>query len=218
MTMLDNAWFILSSVSACLQFRTPAMAQRLRWWWHLPSAGTSAVTPARSLQLKECSLPERDLSPLICHALWCNRLWRVNASRVSLLIKKSVAGNVPSEIKLWTAGVQYLEDDGRCSATQKPDDEPANSNPRPHTQFQSKFNIILSSMTRSGNWVRSFKKYEQNMTSFSIMRATYVVHLFLLNLITRMRRLTFQSTTDRIYDGGPIILSHNIIILTTVLQ
>jgi len=37
---------------------------------------------------------------------------------------------------------------------------------------------------------------------------------------TVMRRVaTFRSTTDPIYDGGPIILQYNIvIILTTVLQ
>ena len=36
---------------------------------------------------------------------------------------------------------------------------------------------------------------------------------------TVMRRITtFRSTTDRIYDVGPIILYYNIIILTTVLQ
>ena len=33
-----------------------------------------------------------------------------------------------------------------------------------------------------------------------------------------MRRITtFRSTRDRIYDGGPIILQYNIIILTIVL-
>ena len=38
-------------------------------------------------------------------------------------------------------------------------------------------------------------------------------------LNTVMRRITkFRSTTDRIYDGGPIILQYNIIILTIVLQ
>jgi hypothetical protein len=38
--------------------------------------------------------------------------------------------------------------------------------------------------------------------------------------ISRVRRriTTFQSTRDRIYDGGPIILQCNIIILTIVLQ
>jgi len=36
---------------------------------------------------------------------------------------------------------------------------------------------------------------------------------------TGMRRIpTFRSTTDRMYDGGTIILQYNIIILTIVLQ
>jgi len=40
-----------------------------------------------------------------------------------------------------------------------------------------------------------------------------------LSLNTGMCRIaTFRLTTDRIYDGGPIILQYNIIILTTVLQ
>ena len=40
-----------------------------------------------------------------------------------------------------------------------------------------------------------------------------------INQNTIMRRITtFQSKTDRIYDGGPIILQYNIILLTIVLQ
>jgi len=35
---------------------------------------------------------------------------------------------------------------------------------------------------------------------------------------TCMRRIIFRSTTDRIYDAGPITLQYNIIILTIVLQ
>jgi hypothetical protein len=49
---------------------------------------------------------------------------------------------------------------------------------------------------------------------------TYLCIMYVfIYLSTGMRRITtFLSTTDRIYDGGPIILQYNIITLITVLQ